>query len=433
MPLDRYDLVTQAARAASQKGHEDYYQSNMAYLGRQFDLEQIRKVAEIGAQDLEQYGPEGKQWAQHLRTDPYAAYKMAELQGGFGEITSRLRYANALGTATTAEQQLQAAGEAYGLPAQIDLMKAQAALAENGVDKVYGTSKGQRPFRVVDGRIEYLPGFDERQALAEVDPRFFRPDAQGIIRDVRTGLPAFPNQSPMDQARWTDVRTSREEKVKDYDNLAKSAELLSIANADDPSWQRAVITITNKMLDSSAVMQGESEATAAAVRSQAGKIQNRIQQLATGQSDPLSPSEVRMVIAQARQMAARLLANAPNDLANWESENARMGGVSGQPLVEYATPREWADRATRASRTLSGDMAAEPKDITREQHEAAKQSLIEQGIPEELITPDMVVDLIEGTQGAAAPPVQEEPVPVTGPLTPAEIIRATQAKRRGGM
>lgn len=110
MALDHYDLITQAARAASQKGHDDYYASNMVYLGRQFDLEQIRNVAEIGAKDMEQLGPEGQQWAQHLRSNPYAAVKMAELQGGFGAIMQRLRYGQAAGSDAMAQTVLENEG-----------------------------------------------------------------------------------------------------------------------------------------------------------------------------------------------------------------------------------------------------------------------------------------------------------------------------------
>lgn len=405
----------------------DYYKSNMAYLGQQFELEQARRLAEIGAQDLAKYGPEGQQWAEHLLRDPYAAIKMAELQGGFGAITSRLRYADAVQRATTDEERLRAAGEAYGLPEQIDLMEAQAALAENGEGKVYGTSKGQRPFRVVNGQIEYLPGFDQQQAASEVDPRFFRPDAQGIIRDVRTGLPAFPNQSPIDAARWTDVRTPRDAKIKEYETIAKSAELLDTANPSDPAWQRAVIVLNQKLIDASAVMQGEAEATGAAVRDQAGKIANRLQMILTGQAEPLKPEEIQLVINQGKQMAAVVLAHADRELMNWDRENARLGGVKGDPLVEYATPREWVDRVRRAGSAMAPSLTPPPPTLTPESHEAAKQALRDKGIPDEFITPEMVLDLVESAQGEDAPGAQEAPVPVTGPLTPAEIIRAQQA------
>ena len=41
---------------------------------------------EMGAQRLEQLGPEGAQWAQMLRTDPSSALKMADNYGGFAAI-----------------------------------------------------------------------------------------------------------------------------------------------------------------------------------------------------------------------------------------------------------------------------------------------------------------------------------------------------------
>ena len=43
--------------------------------------DQIAKVAELGAQRLEQYGDQGAQWAARLRSDPRAASAMAQEYG----------------------------------------------------------------------------------------------------------------------------------------------------------------------------------------------------------------------------------------------------------------------------------------------------------------------------------------------------------------
>jgi len=52
---------------------------------------EIAAVAEMGAQQLGQYGEQGKIWAQRLRSDPHAAVAMAKSYGGLGELENQLR------------------------------------------------------------------------------------------------------------------------------------------------------------------------------------------------------------------------------------------------------------------------------------------------------------------------------------------------------
>lgn len=92
------------------ENNDAYFSNNLAHLGFEMEQEQIRQVAEIGAQELEQYGAEGQRWAANLRQNPTAAYKMAELQGGFGEITRRLAYAQAAGTDAISQRILEREG-----------------------------------------------------------------------------------------------------------------------------------------------------------------------------------------------------------------------------------------------------------------------------------------------------------------------------------
>lgn len=92
------------------RGHDAYYERNLARLGEEFQLEQIRSVAGLGAQRLAQYGPEGEWWAEQLVRDPNGAYLMAEQMGGFGEIENRLASARASGAASQAIGQMQQSG-----------------------------------------------------------------------------------------------------------------------------------------------------------------------------------------------------------------------------------------------------------------------------------------------------------------------------------
>ena len=72
--------------------------------------QQVKNLAEEGASRLEQYGPEGAQWAEQLRRDPHAAMQLAESHGGFGAIEQRYRL-GALGRQATMQDVLAATGD----------------------------------------------------------------------------------------------------------------------------------------------------------------------------------------------------------------------------------------------------------------------------------------------------------------------------------
>lgn len=113
------------------RGHEDYYQSNLAYLQQQMKMEQIQGAARVGADRLASLGPEGQRWAQHLISDPYGAMMAAEQYGGFGALENRLMYetaADGMGMDPLSAAVLQGEG-AQGI-AQIGQGEANSALAK---------------------------------------------------------------------------------------------------------------------------------------------------------------------------------------------------------------------------------------------------------------------------------------------------------------
>ena len=112
---------------------QDYYRlgairegARLEQINNQIQREQVGKLAEIGAQRLSQYGPQGQEWAQRLLSDPRAAMAMAEQYGGMQAIEDRL----ALGQAAGTEAETRALYE-HGKPEDVSAYRSDLTNQEN--------------------------------------------------------------------------------------------------------------------------------------------------------------------------------------------------------------------------------------------------------------------------------------------------------------
>lgn len=102
----------------------------------------VGQVAEMGAQQLERYGPSGVEWAKRLRSDPNAAMAMAQQYGGFAQLEQNLAYQGAAGRGANAQDLATVGLQHEGAKGYKDILDssqgASSALKQTQVMKLRG-------------------------------------------------------------------------------------------------------------------------------------------------------------------------------------------------------------------------------------------------------------------------------------------------------
>ena len=284
------------------------------------DIGQRRAIAEMAAKRMEALGGTGPQWAEQLRSDPVAALHMAQQYGGFQEIENQIRYSEAARTATSTRELFDTITGTYG----------------------------------PDAAKNWAAGLTDLED-AETPETFT--DPQGVTRfksGPNVGQPIAP-QSALKQSQWNNIKATRDERWDRYQGAADVVGNVAIADVTKPEWERSLIVLSNKLYDSSAVMQGEAQATAEAMMSSMG----RFGQWVGGVFKPnanLPVAERRKLQSMILEAADFMLGEAEAELNSWREENtSQYGFKEGSDAYNYTLPGvKQIERFNRARESARG-------------------------------------------------------------------------------
>ena len=271
----------------------EYMKQGIALQDRLVKTQQSSQLAEMGAAQLEQYGPQGQQWAQRLRQNPRAALAMAEQYGGFAQIEAGFRYAAANGQAATADEMTR-----LGLT-------------------IGGGTEGLAVGKAFDA------------ATTSDTPRVTK-DAFGAIRNLggpAHGDIAFAGDLTMGHEAAGKIRSPRLPRAAKYAAANDLVAQMLTLDVNDTAWERALVTLSNKGFDNSAVMQGEADATVRAMLSVMGQIRQTIANVMDAKGNiPIAERKQMQRMVLESQMA--VLEEAPPEWAGWESDNLNQHGLA---------------------------------------------------------------------------------------------------------
>ena len=257
----------------------DYMKQGIELSDQLVGIQQNTQLAEMGAAQLEQYGPEGQQWAQRLRQNPAAAVAMAKQYGGFAQIEAGLRYAAAAGRNATAED-LGQVSLGMGSPEGYDKILGGKAKYDTGRANLMDAERAKKESDLIwRGGVPGVlagPELELRMALASGDPtkvREARDRLESMTRSDEEQLAFLERTDPgaakqfkenlrsLDPESIRKLISSRQPKANALEIIFDvRAKLDKMTDFESPGWEFSIAVELNKALQpESAVLLSEAQ------------------------------------------------------------------------------------------------------------------------------------------------------------------------------
>lgn len=297
------------------------------------DARRIETTAAMAEQAAAQFesigGPNGAFWAKSLRTNPNAAFAMAQQYGGLGAIEASERAAVGAGRAS---QSMAQAAHGQGLN-PLDFRVLQQYGPE-GL-KQYRESQAQDDRNIIEGADGFKYYEDTKQRVLpgvqrSAEDRKTLNDASGRPRYTDNGALVFPQAEVPAEERWDGKRLDglRKERQADLGGITeqinqwKRYEKLDLSN---PVSDIGLVQIFGKMLDpNSVVREAEADQIGLAGATTAGQVALRLERMVN--AGGVLPEEAKQYLA--RGIEDVMKGNAANFVQRfdgWRSFNRRNG------------------------------------------------------------------------------------------------------------
>ena len=380
---------------------------------------EIQGLAKYGAQQLSQYGQEGQQWAQKLTENPEVALAMAEQFGGFAQIENRLRYGQAVGQSAQGRALDPMALEAYkqqgstgltnyllGLESQAEARSLDAETTRDDVESrfMYGNGGGG------SGGLTIGAGGNDWQQRVERQRRIAM--GSGKLAEAEKMREQLIFGEAWDSARVDRERENREKRMSSAVRNQEVFESYLALDPNNPIADQALVTYYSQLLDpGSIVREGEARAVGAAGASTVGEVLQRFSRVwdETG----VLPEEARNFLRSAIEDAVAGGASALAKQYEGYEEDDQHRNLTDRGRTEVLPFKQ----QYRAAKQFLQSREPDQSDMTMVA--IARSALVEQGIPEEKHTPELVEDVLKLIEKRAS--LQADPRDSGGMIPPDQI------------
>jgi hypothetical protein len=334
---------------------DEHLAASRAARGRLVQSNDQGRLAEMGAAQLEQYGAEGRQWAQRLRQNPQAALAMANQHGGFGQIEQRLKGLIARGQAAQAASPQEAANALF-VNNPDDAVKWAETQQRAAIGRHQGAQANKLDVQAgllngmgVDGGSSSAGGFDLESLTPKNIAAIAASGNEGLANSLwkmredsidRRRL----NAGTLDKAEFGKFRKEAADQAKGYvvqrDFMQKASDAAGEA-AKDPATQGgadfALVQSMGKMIDPNSVVRNEEgKMIVEQGSSDFRDFIKRVQNLYSAQGI-LNPAARLNLI---RQMNAMYKGATESYSVRYESMRDEVGSFPGAngDMVNYAIP-----------------------------------------------------------------------------------------------
>lgn len=278
----------------------DTHQARLGGIENRAAANQARGVAQMAAERLSQYGPEGQQWAQRLMSDTRAALAMAKEYGGFATIEQQLRNAAAAGQSEGA-QRLD--------PVGLETFRSQGSA---GLNQLSASRKADAEVK----REERLLGMNFPELMSYYEAT--DPSKAKTLAELK-GVGGLSEEDVRGLAnRRAKIETS-------FDELFRAARAANTGDPSMPEWGQALTILYNKVLQpNSAVLQGEAEATARSLMSLFEEL-GMVKEGVFNARSPLNIDGRKRILGLINDLTKTAFSDYANRHQKWQTLNESMG------------------------------------------------------------------------------------------------------------